>query len=310
MYKLSVTLPSDEALERALVDDAYRATVHIDRAVQADLPRATPPVRASPTPLRTAPEPCQLRTTPPPGTGSGRALRSETASPVWPPDVDDDADELEDELAALDTADAASSADGGGGGGGRQLDVERQVLPFCSGLPAAELCAGSISFYRYAHPPGVLGLRPPPLRSNLIALLAVPAHLSTADLLMFVGGYLRCILLSSYSLLLWRHPVPPSLSHTPRYIRHMRLVRDGARQSTHALLLQFGGVGHAERFRADFHGRRFNSLEPEVALAVHVAQVVVVAVVAPPVLVVTPSTWLRLSCSRRSRRRLRPRAFN
>ena len=56
-----------QALERALVDDAYRATVHIDRAVQADLPRATPPVRASPTPLRTAPEPCQLRTTPPPG---------------------------------------------------------------------------------------------------------------------------------------------------------------------------------------------------------------------------------------------------
>ena len=100
------------------------------------------------------------------------------------------------------------------------------------------------------------------------------------------------------------------LSHTPRYIRHMRLVRDGARQSTHALLLQFGGVGHAERFRADFHGRRFNSLEPEVALAVHVAQVFVVAVVAPPVLVVTPPTWRRSSCSRRSRRRLRPRAFS
>ena len=214
MYKLSVTLPSDEALERALADDAYRATVHIDRAVQADLPRATPPVRASPAPLRTAPEPCQLRTTPTPGTGSGSALRSDAASPVWPLDVDDDVDELDDELAALDTADATSSADCGGGGVGRQLDVERQVLPFCSGLPAAELCAGSISFYRYAQPPGVLGLRPPPLRSNLIALLAVPAHLSTADLLMFVGGYLRCILLSSYSLFSWRHPVPPSPSLT------------------------------------------------------------------------------------------------
>jgi hypothetical protein len=251
MFKLRVEVPDEEPLRRALEDEAFVATVHVDRAVQTvesefETRFTPPPQQPQPPPppsLRTRPpvecEPCEPRLPEPPSGFSTPEPRSESASP-WPADDNDGEGE------------AVGESSGGATG---RCGVERQLVPFSSGLPSGELCAGAISFYRFAQPSGVLGLRPPPLRSNLIALLAVPTSLSNADLLRFIGGYLR-------------------------YVRHMRLVRDDSAQQ-HVLLLQFGAVGAAECFRRDFHGKRYNSLEPEVALAVHVAHVEVSAP-APP----------------------------
>ena len=79
--------------------------------------------------------------------------------------------------------------------------IEHVEAPFLSGHPSVELLAGSIGFLRFEEPAGVHGLRPPPLRSNLICLLAVPSYLNSGDLIRFMGGYAR-------------------------YVRHMRMVRD------------------------------------------------------------------------------------
>eukprot|EP00967_Tisochrysis_lutea_P070700 scaffold93423_cov30-Tisochrysis_lutea.AAC.1 len=135
--------------------------------------------------------------------------------------------------------------------------VERVSVPFYSGQPCAELCAGSLGFYRYESPPGVLGLSPPPLRSSVLAMLNVPASMTSAELLQFIGAYLRCV-------------------------RYARLVRDSSRPHAHCVLLHFVSPGLAERFRRDFHGRRFNSLEPEVLLAVHVAAIELARPQPPP----------------------------
>ena len=153
-------------------------------------------------------------------------------------------EEEEDELEAGEGL--GDSEEGEEGGGPSNLELAQ--LGFIAGHPNGELQVGSIGFYRYDQPAGVFGLRPPPLRSNVVCITAVPSWLSSGDLIRFLGGYAR-------------------------YVRHMRLLRDASMPHRHMLLLQFGSPSFAERFRADYHAKRFNSLEPEVALVVHVAQV-------------------------------------
>ena len=79
-------------------------------------------------------------------------------------------------------------------------------------------------------------------------MLSVPRFLGSADVIRFLGGHVR-------------------------YVRHMRLVRDGDALAKRMLLLLFGSPASAERFRREYHGKRFHSLEPETVVAVHVAQV-------------------------------------
>jgi hypothetical protein len=154
-----------------------------------------------------------------------------------------------DELAQLvDSAHELSADDENDDAAPPAEPPERVPYHFYSGHPTAELCGGSLAFFRYAQPAGALGLRPPRVRSNLIAVINVPASMASPDLLRFLGAY--------------RH-----------LVRFMRMVRDASRPHVHCLLLQFRSPAHAERFRRDFHGRRYNSLEPEVVVAVHVAQV-------------------------------------
>ncbi len=154
-----------------------------------------------------------------------------------------------DELAQLvDTAQELSADDENDDAASPDEPAERVPYHFYSGHPTAELCGGSLAFFRYAEPAGALGLRPPRVRSNLIAVINVPASMASPDVLRFLGAY--------------RH-----------LLRFMRMVRDASRPHVHCLLLQFRSPAHAERFRRDFHGRRYNSLEPEVVVAVHVAQV-------------------------------------
>ena len=179
--------------------------------------------------------------------------RSGGASPWLIPEEeeDDENGSQEGEAAGDDSGGEAAAAaaagddEGGYSAGGR---LELAQANFLAGHNKGELLAGSIGFYRYEQPAGVFGLRPPPLRSNVVCIMAVPSWLSSSELLEFIGGYTR-------------------------YARQMRLLRDASMPHRHMLLLQFASASIAERFRADYHAKRFNSLEPEVALAVHVAQV-------------------------------------
>ncbi|KAL1524771.1 hypothetical protein AB1Y20_019654 [Prymnesium parvum] len=195
-------------------------TIHVDRATQVDPTLCEPYV---PAPVGHA--------------SAADASAASEASPFPPPADDEELLRENDELSS-DAEDDATAAE--------RQQVELAETPFLSGHPSMDLIAGSVSFLRFLNPAGVHGLRPPPLRSNLICLMGVPSYLNSSDLIRFVGGYAR-------------------------FARHMRLVRDASMPHRHLLLLQFASPATAERFRRDYHGRRFNSLEPEIALAVHVA---------------------------------------
>jgi hypothetical protein len=235
MYALSISCAGDEALQRALLDEAFGCVVHVDRATQVEpalleerltpspqlferhsvhsVGPDTPPlgssmnddqeVSAAVGSLR--PGPTAERS----GGSSSAARPSGGVSPFWPLDEDEDRDGMwaggDDDSDGLPEAEAEEQV--------RELElcppcepqqVEHDSTPFLSGHPSMELEAGAISFFRFSEPSGVHGLRPPPFRSNLICLMAVPSYLISSDLIRFIGGYAR-------------------------YIRHMRLVRDASR---------------------------------------------------------------------------------
>ena len=130
--------------------------------------------------------------------------RSDGPSPFWPVDEDasaDDEAERPDEAAESADADGAPRSlelqeatfvSGHPHGERRQTGREENLLVSSSRSPldlrstspsisprpplhlAGELSVGSIGFYRFDEPGGVHGLRPPPLRSNLICLMAIP----------------------------------------------------------------------------------------------------------------------------------------
>lgn len=235
MYALRIELPHDSL---HLTHEAYETVVHIDKAVQVEPPPDSDWWYDRDGAAAADAEVAAATSSGPP-LEPGRSL-SEDPSPFLPVEVEaaelavadeDDAAELEADAAAVEA-----------------YEIERIHVPFFAGNPQAELVAGSIGFFRFAQPGGTMGLRPPPIRSNLICLLAVPPSLSSPELISFLGGFMR-------------------------YVRHMRLVREASPPHGSLLLLQFGTPATAEAFRRAYHGKRYNSLEPDVAVAVHVAQV-------------------------------------
>ena len=258
MFALSVLVNEEQRASIPL----FHPLIHVDRAVQVEEAQLEPTGQAQQRQQQQQSEAAEdaelaslsTATARQPATsGASSSLRpspyprrSEGASP-WPFDEGEEGEEGEE-------------GDGGGEGGsegevgGEEFEpisspsLELAQANFVAGHSHGEVLAGSIGFYRYEQPAGVYGLRPPPLRSNVVCVMAVPTWLSSSDLLHFIGGYTR-------------------------YARQMRLLRDASISNRHMLLLQFGSPSIAERFRADYHAKRFNSLEPEVALVVHVAQV-------------------------------------
>ena len=264
MFGLSVQLAAGAAM---VDDDLFQPVIHVDRGVQVhegELEmRSTTPLTCAPcaaedaelaqvTASRASHDEQRLSSSRP----SPYPRRSDGASP-WLLDESDGSEGDTDAVGAEGGSDEDGGAEDGSNGNwdgepGEPPPEERRLelaqATFLAGHTSGEVLAGMIGFYRYANPAGVFGLRPPPLRSNIVCLMAVPAWMSPSDLIRFVGGYTR-------------------------YVRHMRLVRDASMPHRHMLLLQFASPAIAERFRADYHAKRFNSLEPEVALAVHIAHV-------------------------------------
>ena len=239
MYALRIELPHDSL---HLTPEAYDTVLHVDKAVQAEPPPDSDwwydRVEAADAAAAADAEVAAATSSGPP-LDPGQS-HSEDPSPFLPAEAE------EAELAVADEDDAAElEADAAAV---EAYEIERMHVPFFAGNPQAELIAGSIGFFRFAQPGGTLGLRPPPIRSNLICLLAVPPSLSSPELIGFLGGFMR-------------------------YVRHMRLVREASPPHGSLLLLQFGTPATAEAFRRAYHGKRYNSLEPDVAVAVHVAQV-------------------------------------
>ena len=233
MFALRIQLPHDELLG-AVGDEAYQTTLHVDREVQVDS-RELGFVSS----VDADAEVAAATSTSFDALPTGRSPREE---PSPSPFLALDAIETEAEAEAQAEAEAVDEPDDA------QVEIERIHVPFFAGNPKAELVSGSLGFFRFAHPGGAIGLRPPPIRSNLICLLAVPPSLGSCELISFLGGYMH-------------------------YVRHMRLVREAAPPHGGLLFLQFGTPATAETFRSAYHGKRYNSLEPDVAVAVHVAQV-------------------------------------
>jgi hypothetical protein len=291
MYAIRAVLPSNEAYLRTLPEPTFEPILHVDVGVQVEESQLD--LRNSPTPTilpgasSTADDDAELAGVHgSSSTATGAQLTRPSPHPRWSggaspwlvgddatmlddegdDDDDDDEDENEEDGEAHDgegdssaaIASGASSSDTG------VAKLELTQVGFVAGHPNGELKVGSIGFYRYEEPAGVVGLRPPPLRSNVVCIPAVPSWLSSADLIHFFGGYARMV-------------------------RHMRVLRDASMPHRHMVLLQFGSPSIAERFRADYHAKRFNSLEPEVALVVHVAA----AVFAPPLQTVPASAGSR-----------------
>ena len=122
---------------------------------------------------------------------------------------------------------------------------------------------------------------PDPCAARALSLsLSLSIYLSLS--LSLVRSLVRSLVLSLVLSLSSSRPLRFSRRHTrragflggyARMVRHMRVLRDASMPHRLMVLLQFGSPSLAERFRADYHAKRFNSLEPEVALVVHVAQV-------------------------------------
>ena len=246
MFALNINVDKHHRTTTSLPD--FQPVIYVDCAVQVEEAQLEPSAHERQHQLdeselfRTfAPVPASASNSRP---SSTLPRRSGGASP-WllsaEEDEGEDNDEGEDEAEDLEYDVQSSSAS-------TTHPIELAQAGFTAGHNFGELLAGSIGFYRYEQPGGVVGLRPPPLRSNVVCIMAVPSWMSSSDLLHFIGGYTR-------------------------YTRQIRLLRDTSMPNRHMLVLQFASASIAERFRADYHAKRFNSLEPEVALVVHVAQV-------------------------------------
>ncbi|RKP10708.1 hypothetical protein THASP1DRAFT_9531, partial [Thamnocephalis sphaerospora] len=86
---------------------------------------------------------------------------------------------------------------------------------------------------------------------TLVAVLAVPSHLTPADFLAFLGAAVEDL-------------------------THVRLLRDVS-PHRYIALLKFANASYAEQFVSEFNGKPFSLLEPEVCSAVRVRSVQLVA---------------------------------
>jgi len=199
----------------------YVATIHVDRGVQveeallgSECPTPNPnPNRSGRASLSEEELTAVMAGRGGASSSSDAARRAATTpSPFWP--VDDEAEEggvLSEEEPEPEPEEEEEDSP-------RARPIEREEVGFVAGHPLGELVVGSIGFYRFDEPAGVHGLRPPPLRSNVVCLMDVPSYLGSSDLIRFLGGYIR-------------------------YVHHMRLLRDTSMPHRHMLLLQFGSPG-------------------------------------------------------------------
>lgn len=204
MYALSVELRPDQEPFAPL-----EPVIHVDAGVQVEeayLERSTSPVPTSFTsgPLKGAAyqsEEAELASvnghaqTAGAGTSGGRSKgsspfprRSGGASPWLIGGEEEEMSEEEDEeMEESEDDDEAGEGDAddtdmGAEGSAASPKLELAHIDFLAGHPTASDAyhaaeVGSIGFYRYEQPSGVFGLRPPPLRSNVVCITAVPSWL-------------------------------------------------------------------------------------------------------------------------------------
>ena len=235
--------PPTRSLALAQHDAAFEApTLHVDRATQVDdtLPRSYSPTDFE---VASALEERPSRPRSAAAAAAAAAGRSDDESPYLALDDDDDDGAPPDDAADADGSDGDAADDDA-----LRRPLERVLVPFTSGHPTSDLVVNSLSFFRFEQPRGAVGLRAPPLRSNLICVLSVPRFLGSADVIRFLGGHVR-------------------------YVRHMRLVRDERRagEADAPPPLRLARLRRAVPPRVP--RQALPLVEPETVVAVHVAQV-------------------------------------
>ncbi|XP_013412070.1 BRCA1-associated protein [Lingula anatina] len=115
---------------------------------------------------------------------------------------------------------------------------------FMCGNQRTEMTEGMMHFYKDS---AMTPLNEDVPRSEIICMLAVPAALTTHDLMNFVA------------------PVYPS-------IEHMRIIRDNT-PNQYMVLIKFRGQKYADEFYKAFNNVRFNSIESDICVLVYVAKV-------------------------------------
>jgi BRCA1-associated protein len=140
-----------------------------------------------------------------------------------------------------------------------ELD-EPSILQFVTGNPHVEIISGLIHLYRnvqedeevaeakfIASTHSGLKIRLPSPRNTMVCIVAVPSHLSVNDLVEFIAVFRE-------------------------HVARIRILRDTAPYKYMALL-QFDEQQNADEFYAEYNGRHFNSMEPEMCTIVFVAKV-------------------------------------
>lgn len=117
-------------------------------------------------------------------------------------------------------------------------------INFFSGNPFVEVTKGILHLYKENQ---MTSLRDDVARSQMICVLAVPAQMTSHDLLQFTA------------------PCSPG-------IEHLRIIRD-ATPNQYMVLIKFRRQEEADEFYKAFNGIRFNSIEQEVCHLVYIARV-------------------------------------
>eukprot|EP00741_Cyanophora_paradoxa_P020253 tig00021238_g19547.t1 len=147
-----------------------------------------------------------------------------------------------------------AAAAGGGkeeGGAVAARTTETEGVSFYAGNPSVEVVTGVLHLYRERPGPGehVDGQLPhgrlPAIRSNVLAVLAVPASMAPADFCVFICSYLNTV-------------------------SHMRILRDSS-PNKYMAVVTFTDQASADRFYRDLNGKTFTALEPETVHVVYVA---------------------------------------
>jgi BRCA1-associated protein len=141
-----------------------------------------------------------------------------------------------------------------------EQDAEPAMLQFVTGNPHVEIISGLLHLYRNVEENGEVDeakfiastrsgmkIRLPSPRSTMVCIVAVPSHLSVNDLVEFIAGFRE-------------------------HVQRIRILRDTAPYKYMALL-QFDDQHNADEFYAEYNGRHFNSMEPEMCTIVFVAKV-------------------------------------
>ena len=207
MYGMIVELPTVEAFRDLQQQPGFEPVMHVDAGVQVEeshldmrtsSPPLVPPPLAPPPPYGSAfADDAELadvtggapsagsssmgRPSPHPRRGASPWLVGDDARMMYDEDEEEEEEEEDD-----DDDDADADDDDAGPSAlisGPTPRLELTTVGFVAGHPNGELQVGSIGFYRYEEPSGVFGLRPPPLRSNVVCIPAVPSWLSSADLI-------------------------------------------------------------------------------------------------------------------------------